>query len=129
MEKKIFPRKVARDGFIRVYLLIFNGLLSLTKREADVLEEGIKGMVPVEDIGENGTEITHVIFSNKEIRAHAASKLGLSNHNINNLIKNLKDKTALVLDNKNRYTLNPRLAIKDINKVKGVEIIFKIEVE
>lgn len=118
MEKNSFNRQVKRSDFIRDYLLIFNGFMGLTKKEIDVLELAIKDMSPV-----------GILFADKDIRYNIGQQLGIKRHNLNNIIKSLKDKHATKFDKENGYTLNPRLKFDHMKTATEIEITFRVIVK
>ena len=117
-KKRVFHREVSQDSFIFHYLSILNGFMGLTKKQLKVLVLGIKHQDPHENL-----------FIDKEIRYKIYSSLEISPHNLNNIIKSLKDKKILYVDGEKKYKLQSYLAFDKMNETKEIEIKFNVKVK
>lgn len=124
MNEKILKRKVEVKDFYEVYLKTLNGHLVLTNRELGVLVEICKAQAKYMSNGYENEKLSKVLFSaisREEIR----TLLNISPYNLNNIIKTLRSKQVL-LDQGNKYIVNPRLFVPSTEK--EYTITFKIEV-
>ena len=93
------------------HISIWNGIFDLTKKELEVLSN----LIDTEFITQTGN------LADAENKRATARNMGIPDYNtLNNYIKRLKDKKALLFDN-NNYTLHPLLN----ERATHVEIFIK----
>lgn len=124
MNEKILKRKVEEKDFYYIYLKTLNGHLALTKRELAVLVELCKTQSKYQSQGYTDSKLSKLIFGSSS-REEIRTTLDMSPFNLNNIIKSLKEKKILILEDK-RYTINPRLFVSSTDKEYSIN--FKIEI-
>lgn len=116
----ILNKKVTRDNYYKTYYSALNGILNLTNKQIDVLSEFsiIKNNLP-----DTFTEEQKDIYTfSSSTRLIICEKLGITIYNLNNIIKDLKDKGFILTKNNKDYKINPFL-FKKIEEES--EVIFK----
>lgn len=120
----ILTKEVNNNSFYKTYYTAINGILNLTNKQLEVLAEFsyIKDSLPDTFTEDQKDEYT---FSSST-RGIICEKLGITIYNLNNIIKELKNKGFLV-KNKKVYKINPFLftSIKDKKEVE-FKFLFKI---
>lgn len=107
-ETVLFKSEVSRGNFYFKYYTALNGVLNLSKKQLEVLA----ALSTIRNSLDNSTNFTEeqkdiLTFSTKS-RNIVTEKLEISNYNLNNLLKVLRDK-KIILNHPtdNRYFLNP----------------------
>ena len=90
-ETMIYKISTNKTSFYIQYLSAINGALGLSRKEILILGEF---MEIKHSLGKNDA----LVFSSL-MRKEVQTKLGISQHNLNNYVKTLKEKKALLLNN------------------------------
>ena len=109
-------KKVSRDDIFTEYVNTLNGVLRLSKREAEVFSLMLRF--------NEDTESDLLDFS--YIRKVIVHTLGISEANLSRYLGTLKDRRLLVLDN-NKWVINDN--IKPILDNDLVEVTFILEID
>lgn len=123
----VLVKTVGVEDFYRVYLRLINGTLYLSDREIDVLAE----LMDSRNLDEltkkylSPADLNEVLFGPTN-RKLIQKKLGISQHNLNNYIKTLKDKRMLLENDEYGLHINPRLMI---SKQSITSIEFKLLID
>jgi len=113
----IYNVPATKDDFYFKFLSAINGVMNLSKRERVILGEFMKERDKL-----NGNDA--VVFSSV-MRKRVQRKLKITEHNLNNYIKSLKGKNA-IMQNGESLIIN-RTIIPDITKkISSVTFNFKI---
>jgi DNA-binding MarR family transcriptional regulator len=122
--EKVFLKEVSGEEFYSVYLSILNGLLHLTPKEIDVLAQ-LMYMKNIDDLTRQflSEEDRDVLLFGVETRKIIQKRLGITQHNLNNYIKSLKDK-GLIKDTNGNLSLSTELYVK---YAPAVAITFKLK--
>ena len=122
----ILTKEVNKQNFYKTYYKAINGILNLTNKQMEVLAEFsyIRDSLPDTFTDSQKDDYT---FSTST-RGIICEKLGITIFNLNNLIKELKEKGFLISESKKKYKINPFLftPIKD-NKQIEFKFIFNIK--
>lgn len=120
----ILTKEVNKANFYKTYYKAINGILNLTNKQLEVLSElsFIRNSLPDTFSDSQKDEYT---FSSST-RGIICEKLGITIYNLNNLIKELKEKGFLMVNNK-KYKINPFL-FQPLNDQDNIEFkfIFKL---
>lgn len=110
--------KVTEDNFYSSYLQILNGILKLTRTEISVLSlfMDIKDKLDSSTLSE---DMKNGLLLSTENRKYVQDRLNITEHNLNNYVKILKDKKMIV-----DGTINKRIFIKKNN---GQTITFRLD--
>jgi len=119
----MFIVPVKKDNFYQVYLQILNGILKLTRTEIAVLAQFMEIRNDLSQVNLDKIYIDRLVFSS-ENRKIIKEKLNISEQNLNNYIKSLKDKKALLFFN-NHYSINPKIFIT--KQQANVQFTIKIQ--
>lgn len=107
-----FSKEVESGEFFKTYLTVINGILHLTEKEIEVLAEFM--LLQSDDT----TLVKSPLLFGAKNRAIVRKQLGMSQYNLNNYIKSLKDKRIL-LENEDVLYINPPLSVlRDGDSVK-----------
>lgn len=120
-----FVKRVARESFYRVYLSILNGILKLTDKEIEILAE-FMAIKEIDDASKkfiSEKERNELLFSGGN-RKLIRTKIGTSPHNLNNYIKTLKEKGALI-EKDGTLAINPKIYIPSVQNKNS--IVFDLE--
>ena len=102
----IYRISTNKNTFYIQYLSAINGALGLSKKEIMILSEFLK----VKEALKGNDDLVFSSITRKKVQ----TKLGISQHNLNNYIKALKGKKALILeDSILRINKNIIPAVKD----------------
>ena len=109
--------KTTDKYFYRHYLQILNGILKLTRTEQSVLAQfmDIKDSLDKTDLSE---DLKNSLLFGADNRKYVQESLNMSEHNLNNYIKMLRDKQMIIGE-----SINPKLYIK---KQNGSKISFEL---
>lgn len=111
--------KTTNEHFYKHYLQILNGILKLTRTEQSVLAQfmDIKDKLDRTDLSD---KLKASVLFGSDSRKTVQENLNMTEHNLNNYIKMLRDKQMIIGD-----TINPKIFIK---KHDGSEISFKLSI-
>lgn len=109
--------KTTNEHFYKHYLQVLNGILKLTRTEQSVLAQfmDIKNSLDETNLSE---ELKNSLLFSSDNRKNVQDKLNMSEHNLNNYIKMLRDKQMIIGE-----SINPKIYIK---KHDGSQISFKL---
>lgn len=107
--------RIDRDNFYKSYLEIMNGVLKLSRTELTVLACFM-------EIKDNNLETGRETFS-PATRLYVRELLGISEFNLNNYIKMLKDKKLLFLKAPKLLDISPKI----FKPKDSTSITFKLE--
>ncbi len=112
--------KVKDSTYYQSYLQILNGILKLTRTEILVLAQfmDLKNSLDSSILSDS---LKKKLLLSSENRKYIQETLDISEQNLNNYIKILKDK-KMIIDGE----LNPKIYI---NKIDGQEISFKLALQ
>lgn len=118
----ILKKEVNKDNFYKTYYSALNGILNLTGKQIDVLSEfsNIRDELPDTFTEDQKDEYT---FSSST-RGIICEKLSITIYNLNNIIKELKNKGFIINKSKKEYKINPFL----FRKRENTEIVFKFNI-
>ena len=122
----ILTKEVTKQNFYKTYYKAINGILELTNKQMEVLAEFsyIRDSLPDTFTDTQKDEYT---FSTST-RNIICEKLGITIFNLNNLIKELKEKGFLISEAKKKYKINPYLFTRIKNKEQvEFKFIFNIK--
>ena len=122
----ILTKEVTKQNFYKTYYKAINGILELTNKQMEVLAEFsyIRDSLPDTFTDAQKDEYT---FSTST-RNIICEKLGITIFNLNNLIKELKEKGFLISETKKKYKINPYLFTRIKNKEQvEFKFIFNIK--
>ncbi len=104
---KTIKINASRDDYVKLYLRLWNGVLSLTQGELDTLEEIIKKYLSISSSGVKepfSWELTFSTGSRKEYQ----STLNFTQQQFNNFFKQLRDK-GIIISTNGGYEIDPRV--------------------
>lgn len=115
----ILTKQVNKDNFYKTYYTALNGILNLTNKQIDILSEFsiIRDELPDTFTDAQKDEYT---FSSST-RGIICEKLNITIFNLNNVLKELRDKGFIKTISKKEYQINPFL----FKRRENTDIVFK----
>lgn len=125
MNNKVLKRQVLKQDFYPTYLKALNGFLELTGREFEVLVELCKLQAQYLLLDYSEEQLSTIVFgptSRKLIRTH----LNISPYNLNNILKVLRDKHLILVNEDKSYRLNPQIFVNNTESEYSINYKFNI---
>lgn len=114
----ILKKEVSRENFYKTYYSALNGILNLTGKQIEVLAEFSNIRDELSDAFTEEQKDTYTFSSSS--RGIICEKLGITIYNLNNIIKDLKNKGFIITTEKS-YKINPFL----FKNKEDIEVTFK----
>lgn len=125
MNNKVLKRQIKQADFYETYIKALNGFLELTGREFEVLVELCKLQAQYLLLEYSKEQLSTIVFgptSRKLIR----TKLSISPYNLNNILKVLRDKKLILVDEDKTYHLNPQIFVNNTETEYSINYKFNV---